>query len=101
MRWARWLAIALAVVAVLAYAGISVAFYLNQAEWIHASPRDRRGGPQAHGLAGVEERIAVLVRGGHSEALASSPAAQSLAGDFLRSPGPLASPAACLAKKGA
>ena len=43
--------------------GASIAFHVKQAEWVHASPRDRRGGPEAYGLAGVEERVAVAGTG--------------------------------------
>lgn len=58
-RAARWIVIAPFLVVLLAYGGASLAFYMKQAQWIHASPRDRSAGPQAYGLAGVEERISV------------------------------------------
>ncbi len=62
-RWARWLAIALAVVAVIAYAGASIAFYVKQSFWIHDSPRDRVPEPAAYGLQGAELRIASAAPG--------------------------------------
>ena len=58
-RGARWAAIALAALAALGYVGVSIAFHVKQGDWIHASPRDRRGGPTEHGLEGREERMAV------------------------------------------
>lgn len=61
-RLASRLAAALAVLAVLAYGGVSAAFALKQEEWIHASPRERASGP-APGLGGEEIRIATGSRG--------------------------------------
>jgi fermentation-respiration switch protein FrsA (DUF1100 family) len=56
------LAAALAILAALAYVGAGTAFTLKQAEWIHASPRERAPGPVA-GLRGEEVRISTGTRG--------------------------------------